>query len=342
MRTVRVLLLAFAVIGVPFANSQVHRALQITQNITVHHPLEHASPIIGKCDASGNLYLPELIDSENFGPVLRLSADASMVNEIVYSGSAEETARMTSFTISRSGETVYLAGVKHFQAVDGKTTPPKPFLATFDRDAKQIAEVGLDPPVLPLQMASLVSGQLLIAGLAPAGKDAVRDFLGVYRTDGRLEREVKLPPGFQDTDSFSASVFSFLEMSDDGMLFLMRAGTEGPVHVISPEGELIQSIRITAPPGTRLLKVKAARDRLVALTGKVVPTEVPGSFITTGLLYSVVNPHTGEFEAQYDANPPETGVGNLFGNLVCYASETFTFLARGTDGRISLVRAEPR
>jgi hypothetical protein len=341
--------LAAFVLAQAYCFGQTRRVLEVQDSTPIQLSLDRANAFNGKCDVTGNLYIPEMIDSENNGQIIRFSKANEELVRFSLSTTDKGAARLTDFALDPSGDLIFLTGFRTTTDSTVAQDVPNvlrsdglrfPLVATFNRDGKQLSEVRLSLEIVPMQLSVLRSGDWIIAGLARIEKTRyLRNFLGVFRSDGQLIREVKLPPEFQTgEDNLFASAYSTFEMGDDGSLFLVRMGSQGPIHVISPDGEVIQTIQLAAPPGTRLLQVRASRGRLLARTGMVVPTAVPRAFETRSIMYTVIDPQTGEIVAQYDER--ESGV--KAGMLVCFTPDSFTFLIRNVDGGISLVQKQPR
>ncbi|MCI0349616.1 MAG: hypothetical protein L0Z53_09350 [Acidobacteriales bacterium] len=335
--------------------TQTRKQLRIVQTTPLQFELSRPSVLIGKCDSQGNIYLPEMIDSDNFGPVARISSDGSKLTRFELLDDEVGETHITAFAAGQQPDRFYLAGMRipdvdrdmaapgssHGESNARLTTSekpePQPFIASFNGDGKLLGELKL-PRILPLQLAVLTSGDLLVAGLAANEAGEMRNFLGVFGQDGKLFREVKLPAERLNHEAVFASTYSSFEVADDGYLYLMRRGTEGPIHVIAPDGDVFQSIKLTPAKGTRLLNIKAARNRLVTISGRVVPAGIPGSFGTQQVVFGVLNPHSGQIEAEYEIGDASLGVGNF----ACYtAAGSFVFLQR-KENRFDLITAEPR
>jgi hypothetical protein len=316
--------------------------LTFSEALPIHGSVDRATAYQAKCDSNGDLYLPVMIDAENFGPIVRVANRGSKVTSYVYFDQKGAIADTRTFAITPSGDYVYVLVTKRSKRPTGEPAESKtateqsfslqPYLVRFSPDGTQLDEAALETPIIPLQAAVLADGSLIVAGLREIGPNTLRNFIGVFRHNGKLVRELTIPP--EPIDLF-ATAYSTFEMDIDGNLYLIRRGSEGPVHVISPVGDVLRTVVFTTPKGTRLLTGKAARNNFVAVSAKVVPTETPGAVVTEKVVVSVIDPHNGEIRAQYDASDRNLGIANL----VCYQANTFTALRRSTDGEVEIVRS---
>jgi hypothetical protein len=211
------------------------------------------------CDGEGNIYfrVRGFADKEAF-PIEKVNLKgehvATFYPDLVTDPQPDLTA---SYSVDKNGD-LYLetyAGLDRYVLVFGKDGALKSkikLLPGFDLHTSQVA--------------GFPSGQILVAGqeeVPVAGKSTGRAFTGVFGTDGKLIKEVRLQDDerikkaadvgdSEAIDSLHPEHNQAIELGsaisgDDGNVYLLRHTSPAVIYAISPAGEVVK--RITVDPG---------------------------------------------------------------------------------------------
>lgn len=224
------------------------------------------------------------------------------------------------------------------------------YLLVFKPDGTYKSNIKLDTPfaLLPASLAVFSNGSILITGLTidRASKMFIVPFAGIFRSDGRLlkqislEAEEKLPdvPAAKDRPTGPLPVYSNraiawgqMRASKDGNVYIMRWGTPAKIYAVSPEGEVVK--RFSVDPGDSNFQ-----PRDMYLSG----SRIAILFVDTSTMkktLSVVD-NDGQDVASYDLR--EGVDGKRVMELGCYSMnpERFTFLGVGEKSDLQLIQAE--
>lgn len=223
------------------------------------------------------------------------------------------------------------------------------YLLVYKPDGTYKSNIKLDTPfaLLPASLAVFSNGNILITGLTidRASKMFIVPFAGIFRSDGRLlkqislEAEEKLPdvPAEKDRPAGPLPVYSNraiawgqMRISKDGNVYIMRWGTPAKIYAVSPEGEVVK--RFSVDPGDSNFQ-----PRDMYLSGSRIAILFVDSTMKKTL--SVVD-NDGQDVAFYDLR--EGVDGQRVVELGCYKMnpERFTFLGVGEKSDLQLIQAE--
>jgi len=257
------------------------------------------------------------------GPLLRLSAKGVFEAEF-----------------DTSDELVNMYAVRHNGGVamihlDGATK----VVDNFGPDGKRESSVRLESPpkpFFPSQVAVFRSGEMLLAGVqyhpGYTASTAVYDPTGhlvkqfVLDGDAEIERAIEVgdarytraPREGNEPVSRSVAI-----TGDDGFVYLMRATSPATVYVISPTGDMVRRIVVSAPTDTGLTTfgIRVAKNKLAIKFSRTCDG-APGIESCEGVIYTVVDASTGQKLGDYQAGK------DVAGPIACYAPDPdrfFTF-----------------
>ncbi len=232
----------------------------------------------------------------------------------------------------------------------------KKVIENFGPDGKREADVELDRPPIPFfpnQIAVFRSGEILVAGMQyhPGHKasTAIYDSAGhlvkqlALDGDAEIERAIEVgdaryakSPG-QGNEYIGQSVAI---TGDDGLVYLMRATSPATVYAISPAGEVVRKIVVSAPTDVGLpdFGIRVVNNRLAIKFSSGCENFLDLNSCH-GTVYVVVDATTGRrlasYEAGRDAGSP----------LACYAPDPdrfFSFDISGEPHRLEIVEADAK
>jgi hypothetical protein len=272
-------------------------------------------------------------------PIEKIAPDGKIaVSFSIRSAPEFEKLNAHSFAVGSRGEVYFLTFRKQRE----------PAVVKFAATGRYDSTFGLDPMILPLQLAVFASGELLVSGLelSPGdGKPTGRPLLGLYDGTGQFLREVSLPrdiqwvvppeekaPSPEESPEEAATSGTDVEPGDDGNLYLMRPVGNPLVYVISPAGTVLRRLEIRPPAdGFRPTGMKAAGGMIAIEFAMDDPMGMGDIYI-----YSILNAYTGEKFADYSVAREARGI------WACYTPNGFTFLTSQDDPpRLAIVKAKP-
>ena len=340
--------------------------LHPTETIPLEYNLQSWGAPQLQCDSDGNLYMLALsAEDSSRDHLLRVSADAKETTQI----DPRSVPELQGFRIlpvfapGPRGEFVLVAlktpseGTNEQQSGDqgsaGKGHSAEVYVASFDRGGNFISNAKLDVPVEPKAIAAFDSGELLISGAVSSfnqHSESQEPFTGIFARDGFLLRKVDLPRNpqipkggatIQDAgsglDALDATKLSRAGSAGDASVYLVQSQLEMPTFLlISSEGKVVRTIRISRPERGTLRDVRFAGGRMLAMYMRTtqLPGNPKGELATDSEIFQILNVENGEKIAEYERRRP------FLGNLACYASDALTFLRMGENRRLELVRAE--
>jgi hypothetical protein len=308
---------------------------RVPTGVAFDEPRNFALPTA--CDEQGRSYVKLVKQGPGWdGLLLRLSGKGMREAEFDTTG-----ALVNIFAVRPNG------GVAMMH-LDGATN----VVDNFGPDGKRESAVRLEPPptaFFPIQLAVFRSGEMLIGGLhGYRASTAIYDPTGhlvkqfVLNGDAEIERAIEVGDARythaprENNDPVSRSVAI---TGDDGFVYLMRATSPATVYVISPAGEVIRKIVVSAPTDKGLpdFGIRVVKNRLTVKFDRECDSAL--SFESCrGTLYTVVDGTTGRRLADY-------GAGDTAGLLACYAPDPdrfFTFSMSADEHRLEIVETAPK
>jgi hypothetical protein len=292
-----------------------------------------------KCGQDSSVFLQLVLDREDprINPILGISPDGKQAVQFKAPETPGRKTWIVDFAPTADGGAGLLT-----RDQDGAYS-----IVKLDQEGRVLSSARLAGQVSPLQLALFPSGEALVSGWrneqgstgVPLAKGGT--FTGIFDTNGRLEKEVRLPgdvgaPPLSDVTASKnykrAVTLSTAGPTGDGNVFLARSYSGGPVYVISPGGEVVHSFQPAAPESMAAGGVQVEGNDAVTifLTRK---SEVSGE-IGDILLY-VWDITNGKKLATYHHASPRLGAA-----LACYKSGVFTFLSMDPEsGDLQLVHA---
>lgn len=226
------------------------------------------------------------------------------------------------------------------------------YLLVYKPDGTYKSNIKLEMPfaLQPASLAVFSNGNILITGLTldRASKMFIVPFAGIFRSDGRLlkqialEAEEKLPnvPAEKDRPAGPLPVYSNravawgqMRASSDGNVYIMRWDSPAKIYAVSASGEVVKHFSVD--PGApnlqpRGMYVSGSRIAILFL-----------DFSTMKKTLSVVD-NDGNDVASYDLG--EGVGGKRVVEMGCYNMnpERFTFLGVGKESNLQFIQAEAR
>lgn len=219
-----------------------------------------------RCDSQGNIYIRPTSDKVNMllSPILRISSDGQHMTRFDIANAPEikdsSGYNINDFAVRKDGTVVILAGAATKENVLFVA------IAEIDPEVKTTSVTRIDSELRPSQIVPLPSGMFLLSGVLRSsqgsGKEirqSTKPFTGIFDSQGRLVREVKLPgdvkipdvdsshPEKADLSGLQAVYLSHFVAADDGTIYMLRNGSSPKVYVLSSYGEVIRSFPF-APP----------------------------------------------------------------------------------------------
>jgi len=324
------------------------RHLEIVQTISSPSEVANTWRDSIKCDGDGNLYFQP--GEYPAPPILKLNPKGERV-AIFQAATADPDLKLDAtgdFALQPGGDLFEFAFPHEINR----------YIFAFKSDGSYKSAIKLQPgfPWEPSQFAVFPHGELFVTGLEynrDRDNPVLWPFNGVFSSDGRLLKEVKL----EDDDTLrdlaaagDARVSSSLkpnanraidtskmDVAADGNVFLMRWMSPAIFYAISPGGEVVR--RFTVDPGDSTL-----RPVIMHLSGTRIAVLFAQSD-TQGQIIKVVDLEGHEIETLNQ--PVENGqpkYGRLGLGFVCYTDnpERFTFLSTGDNDKLEFLIAEPR
>lgn len=182
-------------------------------------------------------------------------------------------------------------------------------------------------------------------------KQFILPFTGIFRSDGRLLKDVvleeneKLPevPSIDDLPkgqpmpvySNRAVAWGEMEPAKDGNIYVMRWASPAAFYAVSPGGEVVKRFAVDpGGPGYQPEQMHVAGNRIAVLFRQ------PD---TKDQIMKIVD-LDGQELATYNILRPDQPKSEFLGAFACYtlSPERFTFLTRDDDLKIKLKRVEAR
>ncbi len=346
------------------------RGLQLepTESVLLEHTLQFWGAPQLQCDSEGNLFiLAHSAEDSSKDYMLKVSPHGEETRQIDPRAVAELHGFRIStvftpgphgeiflFTSKNVSEGTSPQGVRS-QATGEKEREAEVYIASFDRGGNLISNAKLDYQVEPKAIAAFNSGELLVAGVVSSFKqdsesERQEPFAGIFSRDGLLLQTVNLAKSTQtpqegsntqdggaDSEGLDTTNMPRAGSADNGSVYLMQRQLQGPVFLlISSEGKVLHTIKISSPERAKLRDVRFAQGKLVAAFMRTIklPGNPKGVLATDSEIFQILNIENGEKIREYERRRP------FLGNLACYASDALTFLRVGENRRFELVRAE--
>ncbi len=257
-----------------------------------------------KCDLDGNIYL-RVYTGDNRSPVVRVSPDGKTITTFALP-SVQDLSGVQDFWVTSDTDLYVLA----------EKAPDEGYVLSFDADGTYKNKVRLDIPIRPNQIAVFASGDFLVAGREPVipgtGRSVANGppFVGIFNNRGQLLKRIQLrkdvkpnpkqPLRRADLNYAEGIVNSATEPSDDGKVYFMRRGVDGPIYAISPSGIITKTIHLTPPKGASLSTIKVASGRLAA---EFVRNTADNSQVES-VITQIIDLTSGKKVAEYSSVPP--------------------------------------
>ena len=288
-----------------------------------------------KCDADGNLYIRKLAtDRPLLGPVVKVDGDGKRVALFDPAAFSDpKLDRADAFSPAPDGGLYQIAGRGGLK--------PQIYVIRFAPDGSPASSARLDAELEPYQFAAFPGGNLLVSGVQrdPLDKsDVGRNFTAIFSEDGRMLTKLvfERPPAKATPKSPSAGSeqskptldLSEAEAAPDGNIYALRRSSPALVHVISPAGNIVRTLKVNAPnPDVMPTAFHVSGNRLaVSFWDDDKQSQV----------LVVADAQTGQTIATY-SDP-----GSLGASFACYSADegVFTFLQLGEQNTMEIVRAD--
>ena len=197
-------------------------------------------------------------------PILRISSDGQHMTKFDIANAPEIKAssgyNINDFVVRTDGTVVTLTGAATKENVLFVA------VAEIDPDDKTTSVIKVDSELRPSQIVPLPSGMFLLSGVMRSsqgsGKEirqSTKPFTGIFDSQGRLVRMVKLPgdvkisdvdssdPEKADVSNLQAVYLSHFVAADDGTIYMLRNGSSPKVYVLSSYGDVIRSFPFVPP-----------------------------------------------------------------------------------------------
>jgi hypothetical protein len=304
-----------------------------------------------KCDADGNLYIRKAaMDRPMLGPVVKVDTDGKRT-------ALFDLAAFSQLGLDRADAFSPASDGGLYRIAQKGLMNPHIYVLHFSSDGSASSSTMLDADLEVYTFAAFTEGNFLVSGVkrdASNKNDKGRKFTAVFSADGRelaqlifqeahpkksVQVEAKSKtgmgrnePGRSDPVAFELEAPSLdladAEVGSNGNLYVMRGSSPALVYVISPNGKIVQTLKVSAPPPhARPGALHVSRNRLAI-----------SFWNTEGERQTIVvaDAETGRKIASYD---DATGLGATF---ACYAADdgVFTFLKLGEGNELEVIRAE--
>ena len=283
-------------------------------------------------------------------PVLRISADGQSTTLFDVSNAPEikEAAsyEIYDFAIRKDGTILELA------ALTTKDQQPVVVVIQIDGDDKSISLTHIDSSLAPRQIVPLPNGMFLLSGIQfssrpSSGEHTVQKstpFIAIFDSSGKFVRELELPDDIKmpDIDSsksenpditgLRAVDLSQFAVTEDGTVYLLRAGSAPKIYSISSAGEVVHSFPLSTPgedvsvPSMLYSNGRLAFDFLVPVS-KDDPRR--------HLVIRVVDAQDGHTLWDYLL------AKDVYGIPACYSGQSFTLIQGDADRRLAFLKVSP-
>ena len=227
-------------------------------------------------------------------------------------------------------------------------------LLVFKKDGSYSTNIRPDAgaPMQPATISVFPNGNLLLTGtkLDRASKLFIIPFTGIFRSDGKLLKEITLEQDerLPDTSAMKnlkpgqvvpvisnrAVSWGQAEPAKDGNIYIMRWASPAKFYAISPGGEVVK--RFEVDPGS-----SAYDPEQMHISGNRIAV----MFRTKGAdqIMKIVD-LDGQELASYEISRAEWLKTELLGAFACYnlSPERFTFLISDTDFKLKIKHVEAR
>lgn len=290
-----------------------------------------------KCDEKGNVYARFFSGFLPSSEIVKITPDGARAATYDYARvSGLENASATDFALGGAREL--------YEMVEVPTeTGHEAILLRFSEDGtfKDKSKLIAPKVFVPSRLLILQDGNLFISGVVSEGREKGKAFNGIFKADGRLIRDFALKGDAkplehsalnnEPTILLNPAVASGQAMlGADGNIYLFRHLTPAFVYVVSPAGQLVQTLTVK-PPVEKAEPVGA----LMGSTSMAILFQVPDESDVSNSRIRVVSLQTGEAITDYKISP------ELGSAIACYASDRFTFIGMMHRQR-SLVQASTR
>ncbi len=291
------------------------------------------------CDADQNVYLKphgnDIYKIDSHGKTAAMFVPEANPDIKVYN--------VGHYTTTPDGEVYVSVGIE---------TAFTRYLLVYKPDGTYKSNIKLDTSfaLQPVSLAVFSNGNILITGLTldRASKMFIVPFAGIFRSDGRLlkqialEAEEKLPnvPAEKDRPAGPLPVYSNravawgqMRASKDGNVYILRWGSPAKIYAVSASGEVVK--RFSVDPGDSNLQ-----PRGMYLSGSRIAILFWDSSTKKKTLSVVDN--DGQAVASYDLH--EGVDGKRVVEMGCYSMnpERFTFLDVGEKSDLQFIQAQAR
>lgn len=295
------------------------------------------------CDREGDVYLGP---ARNGDAIRKINAKGELVASFTPEANPDvKVYGVGRYSVSPDGELYVPVGSQQTHGWH---------LLVFKSDGSYSTNIKLDAGfgVQPATTTVFANGNLLISGtkLDRSSKLFIVPFTGIFRSDGRLLKEITLEQDehIPDTSAMKnlkpgqalpvitnrAVALGETEAAKDGNIYVMRWDSPADFYAISAGGEVVKRFKVDpgaayyAPDGMHIAGNRiaimfrhGADDRIL----KIVDLD-------------------GHELANYTISSDEIPASQRLGVFACYSQnpERFTFLSSDKDLKLKVTRAEPR
>jgi len=293
------------------------------------------------CDSDGNLYLGP---ADNGDAIRKINVQAELVASFKPEANPDiQVFGVGRYSVTPDGEVYVPVGSKTSLAWH---------LLVFRTDGSYSTNIKLEAavPVQPATIAVFPNGNLLITGtkLDRASKLFIVPFTGIFRSDGRLLKEIALEQDEHLPDTSRnlqpgqplpvitnrAVARGQTEPAKDGNIYIMRWSSPASFYAISPGGEVVKRFKVD--PGASYYdpeQMHIAGNRIAVI------------FRHNGndRIMRIVDLDGHEL-ASYEISANAMPTSEHLGVFACYAlnPERFTFLSSDNDFKLKVTLLEPR
>ena len=313
---------------------------------------QSATLMIGpfQCDSEGDVFLMLPAGKALPTAILGISADGQKRTEFrLAAAPGFERSDILAYSVGRD-DRVYVLSTR-----DGRDS----YVVSFDKDGKFGSATKLEVAngTILKRIAASDGTSYFVGGMRTEGASRAEKQLDVILdAHGRIIGTVNISPdggapsgprvshlpsarseegSKETTEAQKRMDLSIVRGGQDGNFYFAPFDPKGPVFVVSPSGQVVRRIQLTAPTGAgfELLDLEISGGRLaVAYQGQ----PPPGG--TAPVRIYVYEAQSGQLVAEYFHENWEIGVA-----LACYSpNDQFTFIAADENGRMHLVTASAR
>jgi hypothetical protein len=293
-----------------------------------------------KCDSEGNLYIRKYAsDRPLLAPVVKIDTDGkrtALFDAASFSRLAFD--RADAFSPESDGGLYQIAQVGVMQ--------PRIYVLRFSADGTPSAPTLLDADLHVQTFAAFTDGSFLVSGVKRDLRnksDAGSSFTAVFLADGRELAQLTFPdPKIDQPPAKAASKagaedatrvhpvlnLAEAEVGGDGNLYVMRPGSPVLVYVISSNGKIMKTLKVTNPLEGSLPSAFHMSANRLAISFWDNRTEAQAVV--------VADAQTGEKIATYGA------AAELGPSFACYSANegVFTYVKLGEGNSLLVLRAE--